>query len=61
MPNDDYSVNLTMQRQSGDGSSDGTIVLEKSTALSTSLFKVYAFNTASDLINPGIICAQVVR
>ena len=61
MPNANYSVSSMAQRQSGDASSNCFSVLEKGTSISTSLFKLYVFDTGNNTYNPNMICVQVVR
>lgn len=61
MPNDDYSVTCTAQRSSSDSSSNNFVSIAKSTALSTSLFKLYIFSLDNNTNNPKTICVTVVR
>ena len=61
LDDENYSVNVSFKRQSGDGSSAGYVNIEKSQTLSNSSFKVYFFNTAVATINPGLIFVSVFR
>ncbi len=61
MPDDDYSVSALAQRSSSDASSNCFCALEKGTTLSTSLFKIYVFDTSNATHTPNLLCVQVVR
>ena len=56
-----YSVNASLKRESGNSSSNGFGMLEKSQTLSNSSFKVYFLNTAVSTINPDLIFISVFR
>lgn len=61
MPDGNYSVNLTMQRPSGDGSSGGSITLDKGTTLSASAFAFYVWDSSFGVIDAETICVSVFR
>ena len=56
-----YSVNASLKRESGNSSSNGFGMLEKSQTLSNSSFKLYFFDTGNNLLNPDLIFISVFR
>jgi len=56
-----YSVNVSLKRESGNSSSNGFGVLEKSQTLSNSSFKLYFFDTGNNTLNPDLIFISVFR
>ena len=56
-----YSVNVCLKRESGNSSSNGFGMLEKSQTLSNSSFKLYFFDTGNNTLNPDLIFISVFR
>lgn len=61
MPDANYSVSAIAQRVSSDASSNCFVPIEKGTAMSTSSFNVWVFDTGNNTVTPNKICITVVR